>query len=120
MSGTQDHPLDLQFLEEMARKLRIDVIDMTTRYAGHPSSCFSATEILTALYFGSMLRYRSQEPHWSEREGCILSKGHAAPMRFISLNDTYIGSGSLDELMKKYGLTASHIAAAARLAMVTN
>jgi transketolase len=39
------------------------------------------------------------------------------PMRYIGLDDTYSVSGSLDELMEKYGLTARHIATAAREAM---
>ena len=39
------------------------------------------------------------------------------PLRFVGLQDTYTGSGSLEELMAKYGLTARHIAAAAREAI---
>lgn len=39
------------------------------------------------------------------------------PMRYIGLNDTYSVSGSPDELMQKYGMTARHIAAAAREAI---
>jgi transketolase len=39
------------------------------------------------------------------------------PVRYIGLNDVYSVSGSLDELMEKYGMTARHIATAAREAM---
>jgi transketolase len=39
------------------------------------------------------------------------------PVRYIGLDDEYSVSGSLDELMEKYGLTARHIAAAAYEAM---
>jgi transketolase len=76
---------DIEALKELATELRLDVLTMTTRYAGHPSSCFSATEIMTALYFGGILRYRSQEPHWAGRDRCILSKGHAAPLLYAVL-----------------------------------
>jgi transketolase len=47
----------------------------------------------------------------------VAAAAHPVPMRFIGLNDTYSGSGSLEELMQKYGLTAQDIAAAAREAV---
>jgi transketolase len=77
---------NVQDLKELARSLRLDVLDMTTRAAsGHPSSSFSAVEILTAMYFGGILRYRSNDPHWPERDRLILSKGHAAPLLYAVL-----------------------------------
>ena len=79
--------VDLQALREKACSLRLDVLDMTTRVAsGHPSSSFSSVEILTALYFGGVLRYRSDEPDWPERDRFILSKGHAAPLLYAVLS----------------------------------
>jgi transketolase len=36
------------------------------------------------------------------------------PMEFVGLNDTYACSGTPDALLERYGLTADHIAAAAR------
>lgn len=78
----------LTALKEKARGLRLDVLDMTTKAAsGHPSSSFSCVEILTALYFGGILRYRSNDPHWPERDRFILSKGHAAPVLYAVLAD---------------------------------
>jgi len=75
-----------QDLNELARSLRLDVLDITTHArSGHPSSSFSAVEILTALYFGGILRYRSQDPGWPERDRFILSKGHAAPLLYSVL-----------------------------------
>jgi len=70
---------DLDALHDLTRTVRLDVLDMTGRYGGHPSSCLSAVEILTATYFGGILRYRPGEPEWPERDRFILSKGHAAP-----------------------------------------
>ncbi|MGQ9625704.1 MAG: transketolase [Anaerolineae bacterium] len=78
--------MDLQALKEMARTLRLDILDMTTKAgSGHPSSSFSAVEIVTALFFGGILRYRSKEPHWPERDRFIMSKGHAAPLLYAAL-----------------------------------
>jgi len=70
-------------LNEIARELRLDILDTTTRAgSGHPSSSFSAVEILTALYFNGILRYRSDDPWWPERDRFIMSKGHAAPLLY--------------------------------------
>ena len=78
--------LDLPALKEKARSLRLDILDMTTNAgSGHPSSSFSSVEILTALYFGGILRYRSDEPHWPERDRFLMSKGHAAPLLYTVL-----------------------------------
>jgi transketolase len=86
MSETSSQNPNEQDLKKVARNLRLDVLDMTTRAAsGHPSSSFSSVEILTAMYFGGILRYRSHDPHWPERDRFILSKGHAAPILYAVL-----------------------------------
>lgn len=78
-SATEKH-------KENARGLRLDILEMTTRAgSGHPSSSFSAVEILTALYFGGILRYRPEDPWWPERDRFIMSKGHAAPLLYAVL-----------------------------------
>jgi transketolase len=86
MTKTSIQKLDFQNLREKARDIRLDILDMTTKAgSGHPSSSFSATEIVTALYFGGILRYRPHEPHWAERDRFIMSKGHAAPLLYAAL-----------------------------------
>ena len=65
--------------EEIAKQLRLKILDITFNPGGHVSSCFSAVEIFTAIYFGGVVRYKSEEPHWQDRDRVILSKGHAAP-----------------------------------------
>jgi transketolase len=102
--------LDIQALEEKARNLRLTVLDMTTKAgSGHPSSSFSAVEILTALYFGGVLRYRSNEPHWPERDRFILSKGHAAPLLYAVLADAgYFDSEELWGLRQVNRLAEGH------------
>ena len=77
---------DLLALKQLARDLRLDVLDMTTQVgSGHVSSSYSSVEILTALYFGGILRYRADEPHWPERDRFFISKGHAAPIFYAVL-----------------------------------
>jgi transketolase len=84
MSQTQD----LQALKEKARQLRLEVLDVTTKVAsGHVSSSYSSVEILVAVYYGGILRYRSHQPRWPERDRFILSKGHAAPVFYAVLAD---------------------------------
>ena len=86
MAELQTQAIDVQALKEQARSLRLTVLDMTTNAAsGHPSSSFSPVEIMTALYFGGILRYRSDEPLWPERDRFIMSKGHAAPLLYAVL-----------------------------------
>jgi transketolase len=86
LATTLIQTVDSQALKEKARSLRLEVLDITTHArSGHPSSSFSSVEILTALYFGGVLRYRSAEPYWPERDRFILSKGHAAPLLYAVL-----------------------------------
>jgi transketolase len=75
----------LKALEDIARGVRLDVLDMTSRMGGHPTSCFSTVEILTVLYLGGVLRCRPKEPSWPDRDRFILSKGHAAPALYSVL-----------------------------------
>jgi transketolase len=86
MNGTKTPTVRVDELQEIARQLRLDILDMTTKAgSGHPSSSFSATDIATVLYFGDVLRYRADEPHWPERDRFIMSKGHAAPLLYAVL-----------------------------------
>ena len=83
---SQSPTLDVDALAARARELRRDVLKMTTAAgSGHPSSSFSAVEILTDLYFGGILRYDPRNPQWPDRDRFILSKGHAAPILYAVL-----------------------------------
>jgi len=86
MTNTSAKEVDLASLEEIARDLRLDILDMTARAgSGHASSSFSSVEIVTALYFGGILRYNPKDPWWPERDRFIMSKGHAAPLLYAAL-----------------------------------
>ncbi|HZP89128.1 MAG TPA: transketolase [Burkholderiales bacterium] len=76
---------DLAPLATMARKLRRDVIRMTTAAgSGHPTSCMSAAEIVSALFFSEM-RWDPRDPHARDVDLFVLSKGHAAPLLWAAL-----------------------------------
>jgi transketolase len=78
--------MEYQDLQALARELRLDILESTTRAgSGHPSSSFSAVEICTALYFGGILNYQPEEPDWPDRDRFIMSKGHAAPLLYAVL-----------------------------------
>ncbi len=86
MEETTKEGADLLALREIARDMRLDILDSTTKAgSGHASSSWSATDIVTALFFGDVLRYRADEPDWPERDRFIMSKGHAAPLLYAIL-----------------------------------
>ncbi|WEX74163.1 transketolase [Sinorhizobium numidicum] len=78
-------PVDLQSLEDMARKLRHLVIRMTTEAgSGHPTSCMSCADLLAALFFHEM-RWDPSDPTAPNVDKFVLSKGHAAPILWAAL-----------------------------------
>jgi len=46
-----------------------------------------------------------------------VARGHAVPMEFVGIHDTYATSGDADELLQRYGLTADDIVAASLKAL---
>ena len=73
-------------LETIARRLRRHAIRMIAEAnSGHPGGSLSAADIVTALYFGGLLRHDPQRPDWPDRDRFILSKGHGAPILYAAL-----------------------------------
>ncbi len=78
--------MDSQGLQEQARKMRIDIVSMIAQAgSGHPGGSLSCIDILTALYFGGVLRFDAQNPDDPTRDRFILAKGHAAPALYATL-----------------------------------
>ncbi|MGE0076215.1 MAG: transketolase [Sphaerochaetaceae bacterium] len=76
---------DIAYLQDCARRIRKDVVEMVYRTKdGHPSPSFSVVEILAALYF-HILRIDPENPKWEDRDRFILSKGHACPALYAAL-----------------------------------
>ena len=95
-----DPPLD--DMAAAARRIRRQIVKMTTAAgSGHPSSSLSAVEIMTALYFGGLLRHDAARPEWPARDRFILSKGHAAPILYAVLAERgYFGVDQLSSLRR--------------------
>ncbi|XP_067907833.1 transketolase-like [Heterodontus francisci] len=72
----------LQALKDMANTLRIHSITATTEAgSGHPTSCCSAAEIMSVLFFHAM-KYKPHDPKNPNNDRFVLSKGHAAPILY--------------------------------------
>lgn len=79
-------PANLEELLTRAKAIRAHILRSTTEAgSGHPSSSLSATEVVTALYFGGFMKYDPRDPHGPDRDRFILSKGHAAPVLYAAL-----------------------------------
>lgn len=80
---TAEH-ISLQILEDKATRLRIDSVRSTTEAgSGHPTSCASAAEIMSVLFY-SVMRYDPQNPRDPASDVFVLSKGHAAPILYAA------------------------------------
>ncbi|MGH9325563.1 MAG: transketolase [Terriglobia bacterium] len=74
----------LKVLEDKATRLRIDSVRSTTEAgSGHPTSCASAAEIMSTLFY-SVMRYDPRDPHNRASDIFVLSKGHAAPILYAA------------------------------------
>lgn len=84
MQATQMKEYQVEFLESMAARLRIDSVRATTEAgSGHPTSCASAPEITAALFF-AVMRYDPASPKSPNNDLFVLSKGHAAPILYAA------------------------------------
>jgi transketolase len=67
-------------LQEKGRHLRIHSLKSTTAAgSGHPSSCLSAADLVSVIFFKEM-RFDPKDPHNPANDRFVLSKGHAAPL----------------------------------------
>lgn len=90
--------------KEKACAIRTDIIEMVHEAgSGHPGGSLSCTDILSALYFGGVLKHDPSNPKWDERDYFILGKGHAAPALYATLAEA--GYLPVDELktLRKLG-----------------
>ena len=85
-------------LNVKANEIRKDVISMIAEAgSGHPGGSLSCTDILTALYFGGVLKHNPEEPKMEGRDTFVLAKGHAAPALYAVL--AHAGYFPREELM---------------------
>jgi len=71
-------------LVDMANRLRVDSIRATSAASsGHPTSCCSAAEIMSVLFF-HVMKYRLDKPKDPASDRFVMSKGHAAPILYAA------------------------------------
>ena len=79
------HEKKVKFLEELAIKLREDVISMVSRAgSGHIAGPLDMAEIFATLYF-HVLNHNPKDPNWPDRDRVILSNGHICPILYVTL-----------------------------------
>ena len=68
----------MEEIQQIAKDIRKTIYKIA-HYAGggHMGAAFSIADIITVLYFGSVLRYDVANPEWEDRDRFVLSKGHA-------------------------------------------
>jgi transketolase len=72
-------------LQSVAQQLRKWSLLMTTEAgSGHPTTCFSAAELMAVLWLEE-LRLNPEDPHDESSDEFVLSKGHAAPIYYAAL-----------------------------------
>ena len=100
---------DRNFLEDMAGKIRIDIIrQIHAAGSGHPGGSLSAADIITYLYFAEM-EIDPQNPDSKMRDRFVLSKGHAAPALYAALAERgYFPKEDLLSLRKLGSMLQGH------------
>lgn len=86
-------------IDDRSRALRLRIVDaLEGGRRGHVGASLSLVEILRVLY-DDVLNVRPHEPHWPERDRCILSKGHGCLTLYAVLAER--GFFALDELTRQ-------------------
>src|SRR5262245_37264756 len=83
-------PTSIDALREKGRRLRIHSLRATTEAgSGHPSSCLSAADLASVVFFREM-RFDPADPKSPANDHFVLSKGHAAPLLYACLAEAGI------------------------------
>ena len=74
----------VELLQDKATLLRIDSVRSTTEAgSGHPTSCASAADIVSVLFY-AVMRFDPRNPQRADNDIFVLSKGHAAPLLYAA------------------------------------
>jgi transketolase len=72
-------------LEKKATEIRRDIIKMLEHAgSGHSAGPLGLSDIFTSLYF-DVLKHDPKNPDWNERDKLLLSNGHCAPVRYVTM-----------------------------------
>ena len=97
-------------LEEMARKIRIDIVEMLCEAgSGHPGGSLSLADIFSYLYFSGILNIDPKNSAKRDRDRVVLSKGHACPVWYAALAEKgYFDKSHLKTLRKYESILQGH------------
>jgi len=97
--------MEIKHIQEIANVLRRDSLEMTSKAgSGHPSSCLSAADIISSLFFNEM-SFDIKNPNNPDNDEFILSKGHASAVLYSAL----FHSGCIKEKLEDYRKIASNL-----------
>ncbi len=97
------HDAKVKELEEIAVKVREDIIEMLLAAgSGHSAGPLGMADIFVALYF-HILHHDPKNPDWPERDRLVLSNGHICPVRYAVM--AHAGYFPREELktLRKFG-----------------
>lgn len=95
-------------LAKIASLLRRDALEMTSAAgSGHPTSCLSSADIMSVLFF-DIMKYDPKKPGFSNNDEFILSKGHAAPLLYATLQRAGCIKEKLTNLRKSDSVLEGH------------
>ena len=94
--------MDIKELKKTALELRRLTLKIIYQAgSGHPGGSLSATDLMTALFFGNILQYDSRKPKDPQRDRFLLSKGHASGIHYAVLAKAgFIEESDLDDYRK--------------------
>jgi transketolase len=104
------HSLWTDNTKELAKRIRIHVLNMTSKGGGsHIASSFSQADILAVLY-GKILNVDPVNPSWPERDRFILSKGHSSASVYAVLAECgFIDHKLLDQHYQDGSILSGHV-----------
>lgn len=96
-------------LDQRSKDLRKTIVQvLKAGRRGHIGASFSLVEIMRVLY-DDILKYDSQNPKWSERDRCILSKGHGCIAQYVLLAEKgFIPEMELWKFCQSKGILGGH------------
>lgn len=100
----------LKELQIKANQIRHQILEIIAgANKGHIGGAFSCIDILTALYYGGILSYHSDNPNWELRDRFILSKGHSVIALYAILADLgFFPKSALDTFGKNGTILGGH------------
>lgn len=97
-------PFTISELESTAREIRKQVIEMIYHAgSGHPGGSLSSADILTALFFGNVLKFDPHDPKSEKKDRFILSAGHVCPALYAVFAKLGVFNESLLESLREFG-----------------